>query len=95
MQNQQTARQRVEALFQYPSMGQSWNNYFNDLNSAGKITAKSLLDIVSVILTSLDKLEVEAPREEIINRELPEEFKSPVEKPIISTTDTVKAKSSK
>ncbi len=98
MQNQQTARQKVEAYFSFPSMKQDWNNYFGELNSAGKITAKSLLDIISIILTSLDKLEVEAPREEILDRELPKELKMdiPLEAPISTITEKVtKSKSSR
>lgn len=58
MQNQQkTIRERVETLFGLPAMKMPWSLYIAQLNEAGKLTARSIMDIMTVVLTSLEEQE--------------------------------------
>lgn len=59
MQNQQTLRQKVEQLFGLPAMKMPWSLYIGQLNEAGKLTARSIMDIMIVVLTSLEEQEEE------------------------------------
>ena len=55
----QTLRQRLENLFGFPAMKMPWSLYLAQLNEAGKITGKSMLDILTVILESAEQTEQE------------------------------------
>ena len=59
MQNQQTLRQKIEQLFGLPAMKMPWSLYIGQLNEAGKLTARSIMDIMIVVLTSLEEQETE------------------------------------
>ena len=59
MQNQQTLRNKIEQLFGLPAMKMPWSLYIGQLNEAGKLTARSIMDIMTVVLTSLEEQEQE------------------------------------
>lgn len=59
MQNQKTLRQRVEQLFGFPAMKMPWSLYIAQLNEAGKLTARSLMDMMTVVLETLEQQEEE------------------------------------
>ena len=53
-------KNRIEAIFGYPRFNNTWETYFSDLNQAGKITAKSTLDIFTALIFEVEALEKEA-----------------------------------
>lgn len=66
-------KNKIEAIFSYPKFTTPWGTYFSDLNEAGKITAKSTLDMVIVILETLEQQEetlegVRIQTEDVTNR---------------------------
>lgn len=58
MQNQ-TIRHKIEQLFGYPAMKMPWSLYIAQLNEAGKLTARSIMDIMTVVLEVLEQQEGE------------------------------------
>ncbi len=52
-----TIRQRVEQLFGLPAMKMPWSLYLAQLNEAGKMTARSIMDIMTVVLASMEEME--------------------------------------
>jgi len=60
MQNRLTTiRERVEQLFGLPAMKMPWSLYLAQLNEAGKLTARSIMDIMTIVLTSMEEQEEE------------------------------------
>lgn len=57
MQNQKTIRQSIEQLFVLPAMKMPWSLYLAQLNEAGKMTARSVMDILTVVLETLEQIE--------------------------------------
>jgi hypothetical protein len=55
--NNQTLRQRIEQLFGLPAMKMPWTLYLAQLNEAGKLTARSIMDIMTVVLGVLEDQE--------------------------------------
>ena len=70
MQNQ-TLRQRVEQLFGLPAMKMPWSLYIAQLNEAGKLTARSIMDIMTIVLTSLEEQEQEIKDMKLMAEENP------------------------
>jgi hypothetical protein len=58
MQNQ-TLRQKIEQLFGLPAMKMPWGLYLGQLNEAGKLTARSMMEILTVLLTVVEGMERE------------------------------------
>lgn len=58
MQNKLTLRQRVEQLFGLPAMNMPWTLYIAQLNEAGKITARSIIDVLSIALTVIEEQDI-------------------------------------
>jgi len=56
MKNQQL-RQKIEQLFGFPAMKMPWTLYLAQLNEAGKLTARSNMDMMTVILEVLEVME--------------------------------------
>ena len=54
-------RQRVEVLFGLPTMKMPWSLYLAQLNEAGKLTARSFMDMMIVVLETIEELESKAP----------------------------------
>lgn len=63
----QTLRNRIEQLFGLPAMKMPWTLYLAQLNEAGKLTARSTMDILTVVLTSMEELE-----EKVKNLDIPQ-----------------------
>jgi hypothetical protein len=61
----QNLRQRIEQLFGLPAMKMPWTLYLAQLNEAGKLTARSTMDILTVVLTSLEELEEKVKSDEL------------------------------
>lgn len=55
--NMNTIKQAVSELFGSPMQNMSYVSYFRYVNEAGKITAKSLLELVTICLTYMDEQE--------------------------------------
>ena len=53
----QSIRQLVEQLFGLPAMKMPWNLYLAQLNEAGKLTARSNMDMMTVILEVMEEQE--------------------------------------
>ena len=53
----QSIRQLVEQLFGLPAMKMPWTLYLAQLNEAGKLTARSTMDMMTVILEVLEEQE--------------------------------------
>jgi hypothetical protein len=53
----QNLRQHIEQLFGLPAMKMPWTLYLAQLNEAGKLTARSTMDILTVVLTSMEEME--------------------------------------
>ncbi len=52
-----TIRRSVEVLFESPIQNMSFVAYLSNVNSAGKITARSLMDLSTLCLTYIEELE--------------------------------------
>lgn len=50
-------RQKISEIFEFPTMKMPWTLYFAQLNEAGKITERSILETITVILEDLEQLE--------------------------------------
>lgn len=50
-------RKQVEQLFGLPAMKMPWSLYLAQLNEAGKLTARSIMDILTIVLTTLEEHE--------------------------------------
>ena len=57
MKDNQTIRQKIEQLFGLPAMKMPWSLYLAQLNEAGKLTARSNMDMMTVILEVLEVME--------------------------------------
>jgi hypothetical protein len=55
--NNQTLRNKIEELFGLPAMKMPWTLYLAQLNEAGKLTARSIMDIMTVVLGVLEEQE--------------------------------------
>lgn len=53
----QNLRQLVSQLFGLPAMNMPWSLYISTLNEAGKLTARSIMDIMVVLLTIVEEYE--------------------------------------
>jgi len=54
---EKTIRQRVEQLFGLPAMKMPWSLYMAQLNESGKLTARSIMDILTVVLEAVEGME--------------------------------------
>jgi hypothetical protein len=52
-----TLRDKVSALFGLPIRDTSYRLYLASMNESGKITARSLLDLMTIVLETLDEME--------------------------------------
>lgn len=52
-----TLREKISELFQYSMGHASFEAYLAGMNTMGKITAKSQLELIVIILTTLEELE--------------------------------------
>jgi hypothetical protein len=50
-------RDKMQQLFGYSPMKMPWGLYLANLNEAGKITGRSTLEILTVILDSIEEIE--------------------------------------
>lgn len=91
----QKIRRKIEDLFGLPAMNMNWAYYMAQLNEAGKITAKSTLDMIIVILTSIESMEENISNNKLLTESLkkPEPVIVPVIEPEVKPTP--KAKPSK
>jgi hypothetical protein len=88
MQNQKTLRQRIEQLFGFPAMKMPWSLYIAQLNEAGKLTARSIMDIMTVVLEVLEQQEEEIKDMKLVSESKHFYQESGTEKiPEIMTTD--------
>jgi len=55
--NNQQIRNKIEQLFGLPAMKMSWSLYLAQLNEAGKLTARSTMDMMTVILEVVEEQE--------------------------------------
>ena len=54
-------RQKIEELFSLPTMKMPWSLYLAQLNEAGKLTARSFMDMMTVVLEAIEELEKNQP----------------------------------
>ncbi len=68
----QTLRQQVEQLFGLPAMKMSWSLYLAQLNEAGKLTTRSIMDIMTIVLTVSEEQEEKIQDLELLSHHVPE-----------------------
>ncbi|MBZ5529723.1 MAG: hypothetical protein LAN71_17740 [Acidobacteriia bacterium] len=93
MQNQQNLRNKISLLFGLPAMKMPWSLYLAQLNEAGKLTARSTMDILTVVLTSMEEQEEKIKSlqpEKTIQMEADEESKSKIPEAIKDTPKSQK-----
>ena len=54
-------RKKIEELFGLPTMKMPWALYMAQLNEAGKLTSRSIMDMMTVILEAIEELEKNLP----------------------------------
>lgn len=57
-----TIRKQVEELFNLPMGYMHYPQYFNALNEAGKITARSMLDLILILIQAMEEMEKQLPK---------------------------------
>lgn len=50
-------KDEISQLFGIPVFDKPYSSYFNDLNVSGKITAKTTIDLVIVLIKAIEELE--------------------------------------